>query len=52
MLRGGGRLVPFDEAEVVVWLGRGPTGLGEHLHPGVRWVQLAVSGVDSWSGIR
>ncbi|TYP84625.1 NAD(P)-dependent oxidoreductase [Blastococcus xanthinilyticus] len=48
--RGGGRLTGSDEAEAVVWLDRGPTGLGEHLHPGVRWVQLALSGVDSWVG--
>ena len=32
------------------WLGRVPAGLAEHLHPGVRWVQLALSGVDSWVG--
>lgn len=48
--RGGGQLAPSDVAEVVVWLGRVPAGLAEHLHPGVRWVQLALSGVDSWVG--
>ncbi len=48
--RGGGLLVPSDDAEVVVWLGRVPAGLAQHLHSGVRWVQLALSGVDSWVG--
>lgn len=48
--RGGGRLAPSEDAEVVVWLGRAPAGLVEHLHPGVRWVQLALAGVDSWVG--
>jgi len=48
--RGGGQLTPSDDAEVVVWLGRVPAGLAQHLHPGVRWVQLALSGVDSWVG--
>jgi phosphoglycerate dehydrogenase-like enzyme len=50
VLRGGGRLVPSDEAQIVVWLDRVPAGLAGHLHPGVRCVQLALSGVDSWVG--
>jgi phosphoglycerate dehydrogenase-like enzyme len=38
------------EADVLVWLERGPAGLESYLHPGVAWVQLPVAGVEAWMG--
>ena len=32
----------------MVWLHREPSDLHRYLHSGVTWVQLSVSGVDSW----
>ena len=43
---GGGRPVPLDEAEGVIWHG-GPDELPE-LPASVRWVQLPIAGVESW----
>ncbi len=43
---GGGRPVPLEEAEGVVWHG-GPDELPE-LPASVRWVQLPAAGVESW----
>jgi D-3-phosphoglycerate dehydrogenase len=43
---GGGRPVPLDEAEGVVWHG-GPDELPE-LPSAVRWVQLPAAGVEGW----
>jgi D-3-phosphoglycerate dehydrogenase len=43
---GGGRPVPLDEAEGVVWDG-GPEQLPE-LPGSVRWVQLPAAGVEKW----
>lgn len=51
VLRGGGRIVPFDEAQGCVWLDvRDIDGLRERLHPGLRWVQLPAAGVEGWVG--
>lgn len=44
----GGVSTTPAEAEVVIWLHREPSDLHRYLHSGVSWVQLAVSGVDSW----
>ena len=43
---GGGRPVPLEEAEGVVWAG-GPDELPE-LPSSVRWVQLPAAGVETW----
>ncbi|HEX6025536.1 MAG TPA: D-isomer specific 2-hydroxyacid dehydrogenase family protein [Solirubrobacter sp.] len=43
---GGGRPVPLDEAEAVVWNG-GPDELPD-LPETVRWVQLPSAGVEPW----
>ncbi len=50
VLRSGGRLVEPGEADVVVWLNPRPAGLDSVLHPGVRWVQLPLAGVEAWIG--
>lgn len=50
VLRSGGRLVEPAEADVVVWLNPRPGGLDGVLHPGVRWVQLPLAGVEAWIG--
>ncbi len=43
---GGGRPVPLDQAEGVVWTG-GPDDLPD-LPDSVRWVQLPAAGVEKW----
>lgn len=46
---GGGVVVgPQDDADGVVWSGAPPSGLAEVLvaHPGVRWVQLPMAGIE------
>jgi phosphoglycerate dehydrogenase-like enzyme len=46
---GGGEIVDApDGADAIVWLEGDPAGLGDALHPGVRWVQLASAGVEQW----
>ncbi|WP_040841897.1 D-isomer specific 2-hydroxyacid dehydrogenase family protein [Nocardia brevicatena] len=45
--RAGGRLVPQDEAEAVVWAG-GVDSFPADLPDAVRWVQLPSAGVESW----
>lgn len=44
---GGGRLVPLDDAEAVVWKG-GPDSFPERLPDAVRWVQLPSAGIERW----
>ncbi|GGL20472.1 D-isomer specific 2-hydroxyacid dehydrogenase family protein [Nocardia jinanensis] len=44
---GGGRLVPLDEAEAVVWKG-GPDTFPDRLPDAVRWVQLPSAGIERW----
>lgn len=44
---GGGRLVPLDEAEAVVWAS-GPDGFPAELPESVRWVQLPSAGIERW----
>lgn len=43
---GGGRSVPLEQAEGVVWA-HGPDDLPE-LPASVRWIQLPAAGVESW----
>lgn len=50
--RGGGRVVPVDQAEALVWLDvRGADLLVPVLdaHPAVRWVQLPWAGVETFA---
>ncbi|WP_328393230.1 D-isomer specific 2-hydroxyacid dehydrogenase family protein [Nocardia sp. NBC_00416] len=44
---GGGRLVPLDDAEAVVWSG-GPDAFPDRLPDTVRWVQLPSAGIERW----
>ncbi len=44
---GGGRLVPLDEADAVVWAG-GPREFPTELPESVRWVQLPSAGIERW----
>jgi len=46
--QGEGKLVPAEDAEVVVWEDHDGTGLGETLArgAGVRWVQLPAAGIE------
>ncbi len=52
--RGGGVLVPIEQANAIVWAGQGhadPLGFAASegvFHPGIRWVQLEAAGVDDW----
>ncbi|MGW5386296.1 D-isomer specific 2-hydroxyacid dehydrogenase family protein [Nocardia sp. NPDC003963] len=48
---GGGRLVPLDEAEAVVWTG-GPDSFPARLPAAVRWVQLPSAGIERWFAAR
>jgi phosphoglycerate dehydrogenase-like enzyme len=43
---GGGRPVPLDEAEAVVWVGPEPDF--PELPASVRWVQLQSAGIEPW----
>jgi D-3-phosphoglycerate dehydrogenase len=43
----GGRVVPPEDAEVLVWLDRRPATLPV-LTPNVRWVQLGGAGAEQW----
>nr|WP_143048919.1 D-isomer specific 2-hydroxyacid dehydrogenase family protein [Rhodococcus jostii] len=45
--RGGGTLVPLDDAEAVVWA-QGPDTFPGQLPDSVRWVQLPSAGVEPW----
>ena len=50
--RGGGTVAPLDEANGLVWLNfRGFADLQRTLgdHPGIKWVQLPIAGVDSFA---
>lgn len=49
LIRAGAELTTPDRATGIVWLDREPGDLGRFLHPGIRWVQLPVSGVESWT---
>lgn len=49
--RGGGTVVPLDEAEALVWTGGGADELAAALRPGLRWVQLPAAGVEPWLGV-
>jgi len=46
--RAGGEVAPVGAAEALIWTGDDPPLLGRLLHPGIRWVQLCASGVDTW----
>jgi phosphoglycerate dehydrogenase-like enzyme len=49
VLRGGGRIVEFAEAEGCVWLDLGDLdGFRSRMHPGLRWVQLPAAGIERW----
>jgi len=50
---GGGRVVPVEEAEALVWMDwSGPGRLGSVLEefPGIRWVHLPGAGIESFLG--
>jgi phosphoglycerate dehydrogenase-like enzyme len=47
----GGRVVPVDDAEALVWVNwSAPDGLAATLaeHPGIRWVHLPGAGIESF----
>ncbi|MFI7612616.1 D-isomer specific 2-hydroxyacid dehydrogenase family protein [Nonomuraea terrae] len=47
--RGGGQVVPLEEAEAIVYFGGGdPQTLRSMLHEGISWVQLPSAGVERW----
>ncbi|MGN9839843.1 D-isomer specific 2-hydroxyacid dehydrogenase family protein [Nonomuraea sp. H19] len=49
--RAGGRVVPLEEAEAIVYFGSDDPGeLRSMLHEGIRWVQLPHAGVERWAG--
>ncbi|MFZ2242820.1 MAG: hydroxyacid dehydrogenase, partial [Gordonia amarae] len=43
----GGRVVPLDEARVLVWIGAGPKGFPE-LSDAVEWVALKTAGIEAY----
>jgi D-3-phosphoglycerate dehydrogenase len=48
--RAGGRVVPLEEAEAIVYYGRGgPEEVRSMLHDRIRWVQLPAAGVERWA---
>ncbi|PZG21964.1 D-isomer specific 2-hydroxyacid dehydrogenase family protein [Nonomuraea aridisoli] len=48
--RGGGRVVPLEEAEAIVYFGGGDAQtLRSMLHEGIGWVQLPSAGVERWA---
>lgn len=54
VVRGGGELVPVDEAHVLVWgAPSDPTGLRATLdaHPDIDWVQLPWAGVEPYAAV-
>lgn len=46
--RGGGTVVPVADATGLIWLAKGEASVTDHLHPGIRWVQLRSAGVEHW----
>ena len=47
--RGGGVVVDDSRAaRAIVWTGREPAAIAEHLRDGVEWVQLRQAGVERW----
>ncbi|WP_431908218.1 D-isomer specific 2-hydroxyacid dehydrogenase family protein [Nonomuraea jabiensis] len=47
--RAGGRVVPLEEAEAIVFFGGGPEELRPMLHEGIRWVQLPSAGIERFA---
>ncbi|SDJ76618.1 D-isomer specific 2-hydroxyacid dehydrogenase family protein [Nonomuraea jiangxiensis] len=48
--RAGGRVVPLEEAEAIVYFGNDdPDEIRSMLHDGIRWVQLPHAGVERWA---
>ncbi|MEO3867820.1 D-isomer specific 2-hydroxyacid dehydrogenase family protein [Nonomuraea sp. B12E4] len=48
--RGGGQVVPLEEAEAIVYFGNDdPEEIRSMLHGGIRWVQLPHAGVERWA---
>ncbi|MGW0804493.1 D-isomer specific 2-hydroxyacid dehydrogenase family protein [Nonomuraea sp. NPDC002799] len=48
--RAGGRVVPLDEAEAIVYYGNDdPEEVRSMLHDRIRWVQLPHAGVERWA---
>ncbi|MEV4801583.1 D-isomer specific 2-hydroxyacid dehydrogenase family protein [Nonomuraea sp. NPDC049421] len=48
--RGGGRVVPLEQAEAIVYFGSDdPAELRGMLHEGIRWVQLPHAGIERWA---
>jgi phosphoglycerate dehydrogenase-like enzyme len=46
--RSGAQIVPTDQAEGLIWLGKGGANLRDHINPRTRWVQLRAAGVEHW----
>ncbi|MEV5891461.1 D-isomer specific 2-hydroxyacid dehydrogenase family protein [Nonomuraea fuscirosea] len=48
--RAGGRVVPLEEAEAIVYYGSDdPAELRSMIHEGISWVQLPHAGVERWT---
>ncbi|GAB2921800.1 D-isomer specific 2-hydroxyacid dehydrogenase family protein [Nonomuraea fastidiosa] len=48
--RAGGRVVPLEQAEAIVYYGNDdPEELRGMLHEGIRWVQLPHAGIERWA---
>ncbi|MEU8356533.1 D-isomer specific 2-hydroxyacid dehydrogenase family protein [Nonomuraea sp. NPDC048882] len=48
--RAGGRVVPLEEAEAIVYYGSDdPAELRSMIHEGISWVQLPHAGVERWA---
>ena len=45
----GGRVVPLDQARVLVWIGAGPGGFPE-LTDDIEWVALKTAGIEAFVG--
>ena len=49
VVAGGGRPVPLEQAEAIVYWGEDtPEEVAAMVHPGIRWVQLPHAGVDAF----
>lgn len=49
VVAGGGRPVPLEQAEAIVYWGADtPDEVAAMVHPGIRWVQLPHAGVDAY----
>lgn len=50
VIRGGGQVVPLDEANAIVYHGSDiATEVVDMIHEGIRWIQLPHAGVERWT---